>query len=91
MGRFRRVSDGKEIDRPIPDAVSLQEAIRMAAAGMDFEVEVVHVYPITVRVIEIELPPVPDESDRYWPPLPEGILYPASALLFLFLLHRYHH
>lgn len=94
MGRFRRVADGNEVDRPIAHADSLEEAWRIAraaAAGMPFEVEVVNVFPVTVRVIEIELPPEPEPGDLYWPSIPGGIIDSAAYLYFMLCLHRYHH
>jgi hypothetical protein len=94
MARFRRVADGKIADHPIPGVDSLEEATALAeaaAAGMDFEVEVVSVFPVTVRVIEIEMPPDPEAGDLYWPSIPGGMLSTFARLYFLLCLHRYHH
>lgn len=94
VGRFRRVSDGKVVDRPIAGAVSLQEAAMLAdaaAKGMPFECEVVGVFPVTVRVIEIELPPEPESGDLYWPSIPGGMLATFARLYFLHCLNRRQH
>jgi len=94
VARFRRVSDGQEVDRPITGADSLEEAwliARASAARLPFAVEVVNVFPVTVRVIEIELPPEPEPGDLYWPSIPGGIIDSAAHLYFMLCLHRYHH
>jgi hypothetical protein len=92
MARFRRLSDGEVAEFPMP-AHSLEEAdalARHAAETFDaFPVELVGVYPVTVRVIELELPPVPESGDVYWPAIPDGLLRAAAQLLFMFFLtHR---
>lgn len=90
IARFRRVEDGSTREFPLPPATpSLEQAwalARQAAAEADFPVEVVDVFPVTAHVIGVELPPVPDDSDLYWPSIPDGMVRAAAMLLFLFLL-----
>jgi hypothetical protein len=95
IARFRRTIEGDTKDLPLSPSITTAEqawaAAREAAAGMDFPVEVVDIFPVTANVIEVELPPDPDTSDLYWPSIPDGLMHSLAGLYFLLMLHRYHH